>query len=305
MRLGFPVRAFGVPYSRTRGPQPHWSLRLLHLRDVARYLQAKDIHMYRLDGALVDAVAELEAGRHDAALSDWERELADLGAHLNRAQVRVSFHPHSAVVLNSPDEAQVLQSVGRLVAMARTLDALGAPPEAVIIVHVGGVYGDPVAASERFVRTYDRLPEGVQHRLALENDDRRFDHLAVLGIHGRCGIPLVFDNLHHAVLGCARDEREALAASLATWPEEVRPKVHFATPRSEARGLGNPARLKVPTWTEHSDFINPFELAAFARRAEGLRPFDVMLEARARDLALLKLREDLARFAPDVAAVCE
>jgi hypothetical protein len=37
------------------------------------------------------------------------------------------------------------------------------------------------------------------------------------------------------------------------------------------------------------------------RIAEGL-DFDVMLEAKAEDLALLRLRPDLLRYAPDVAA---
>ena len=37
------------------------------------------------------------------------------------------------------------------------------------------------------------------------------------------------------------------------------------------------------------------------RDCEGL-VFDVMLEAKAKDLSLLKLRPDLLRYAPDVAA---
>ena len=37
------------------------------------------------------------------------------------------------------------------------------------------------------------------------------------------------------------------------------------------------------------------------RAARGL-DFDVMLEAKAKDLALLRLRPDLLRYAPDVAA---
>ena len=41
------------------------------------------------------------------------------------------------------------------------------------------------------------------------------------------------------------------------------------------------------------------------RQAEGPRPFDVMLEVRAKDLALRQLRRDLARFAPDLAARLE
>jgi UV DNA damage endonuclease len=36
------------------------------------------------------------------------------------------------------------------------------------------------------------------------------------------------------------------------------------------------------------------------RMAEGLE-FDVMLESKAKDLALLRLRSDLSRYAPDVA----
>jgi UV DNA damage endonuclease len=35
--------------------------------------------------------------------------------------------------------------------------------------------------------------------------------------------------------------------------------------------------------------------------AAGLPAFDVMLEVRAKDLALTQLRDDLRRFAPDLA----
>jgi UV DNA damage endonuclease len=60
-------------------------------------------------------------------------------------------------------------------------------------------------------------------------------------------------------------------------------------------------RHVAPVFTGHADFCNPFEFATFMRVAEGLE-FDVMLEAKAKDLALLRLRPDLLRYAPDVAA---
>jgi UV DNA damage endonuclease len=59
--------------------------------------------------------------------------------------------------------------------------------------------------------------------------------------------------------------------------------------------------LRPPIWTGHSDFTNPFEFATFMRMANGL-DFDVMMEGKAKDLSILKLRPDLLRFAPDVAA---
>lgn len=300
MRLGFPVRAFGVPTRGAADGASPWSARLVHLCDVARYLAAKRIPMYRLDGGLAEAFISL--GDRPEEWAQWEAELALAGRLLAEAGVRVSFHPHASVVLNAPDEGRFLAAVGRLAAMARVLDLMGQPAEAVIVLHAGGVYGDAAASMERFARRYDELPAFVRRRLCLENDDRRFGHLAVRRIHELCGIPLVYDNLHHAVLGGGCPELEALACSLGTWPAAVRPKVHYSTPRSEVRGLGGSGRLKMPTWTEHSDLVNPFAFAEFLRRAEGLRPFDVMVEARARDLAVLKLREDLARFAPDVAA---
>jgi len=58
--------------------------------------------------------------------------------------------------------------------------------------------------------------------------------------------------------------------------------------------------LQPPIWTGHADFVQPFEFIAFMRMLEG-RDFDVMLEAKSKDLALVRLRRDLQRYAPDVA----
>ena len=56
-----------------------------------------------------------------------------------------------------------------------------------------------------------------------------------------------------------------------------------------------------PVWTGHADFCNPFEFATFMQTAEGLE-FDIMLEAKSKDLALIRLRPDMLRYAPDVAS---
>ena len=66
---------------------------------------------------------------------------------------------------------------------------------------------------------------------------------------------------------------------------------------------GEKYKLRQPRWTQHADFIDPFAFIAFLRavRAAGLRDFDVMLETKAKDLALLRLREDVPGLAPDLA----
>jgi UV DNA damage endonuclease len=59
--------------------------------------------------------------------------------------------------------------------------------------------------------------------------------------------------------------------------------------------------LAPPLWTAHADFCNPFEFLTFMRTASGLE-FDVMLESKAKDLALIRLRSDMLRYADDVAS---
>ena len=144
----------------------------------------------------------------------------------------------------------------------------------------------------------------------LENDDVSFDAADVLFIHERTGVPLVFDHQHFCCLNPAGlDLTDVLGRFLKTWPSGVRPKLHFSSPRTEQREMlrRNPAtkrREKVllpPKWTAHADYCDPFAFIALMRRMPGNVACDVMLEAKAKDLALRRLRSDLARYAPDIA----
>ena len=303
MRLGFSVRIFGRADlashdgRRQQHLRAHWSVNLIYLRDILGYLRANDIHMYRLHSELAPYDRE-QAAVDWAQLDECRAELEAVGALARAGDIRLSFHPYSAVVLNAVNEEQVARSVACLQAEAALLDGLGLGPEAVVVLHVGGVYDNAEASRERFVRRYAALPEGVRRRVVLENDDHRFSHADTRAIHEQCGVALVLDQLHHLVHNPEGiPMREALEYALGTWPAGVTPKIHFSSPRTEMRQEG--ARIKLPTWTEHSDFVNPFEFIAFMREMAGLPPLDIMLESKARDLALLKLREELHRFEPD------
>jgi UV DNA damage endonuclease len=190
------------------------------------------------------------------------------------------------------------------------LDLMELGPEAVVVIHVGGIYGERRESAARWARTWETLPEHVRRRLVLEHDDLRFSAADVLWIHEETGVRLVFDYQHFWCLNPeGLDMRATLEAILRTWPEGVRPKIHFSTPRTELRQLVRKNRktgkretvYAAPVWTGHADFCNPFEFASFMRMAEGLE-FDVMLESKAKELALIRLRPDMLRYAGDVAA---
>ncbi|PRY93349.1 UV-damage endonuclease [Hasllibacter halocynthiae] len=314
-RLGFPVKVLARPDLKSNDSRrwknaPHLKVSLEYLDAILDHCAARGIRMYRMSSDLAPYATHPDMPQFHGMVEDSAGELAAIGAKAERLDVRLSFHPPQFILLNTPDEAVLEKSVNDLASSARILDLMGLGPEAVIVIHVGGTYGDREASRARWAATWDRLPEPVRRRLVLENDDIRFSATDTLWIHERTGVPLVFDHQHWWCLHEPEEELvSAFAACLATWPDGVRPKMHFSSPRTETRMLerkdrktGKPKLVPAPPiWTGHADYVQPFEFIRFLRDAEGL-VFDVMIEAKQKDLALERLRADLARYAPDVAA---
>jgi UV DNA damage endonuclease len=208
------------------------------------------------------------------------------------------MHPGQYTVLNSPDERIVEAARRELAYATAVLDAMGQPDSAKVILHIGGVYGDKPAAIERWIARYATLPERVQARLIIENDDRLFSAGDVLAISRATGAPVVFDNLHHALNPTpGLSEHDALAASLATWPAGQTPKIHYSDRRTEpvvVKGKGGAIRQAAPSRGAHADYVDPAGFAAFLDAARLLPDFDVMFEAKAKDLAVLRVMQYLA-----------
>jgi UV DNA damage endonuclease len=317
MRLGFPVKVLGQPGlkshdSRRWQSQPHLSVSLAYLRDVFVYLDRQGIRMYRLASDLAPYVTHPGMPQFHHQIEECQDELAVLGRMADDLHLRLSFHLPLVSILNAEDQGVAAQSVRQAEAHASILDRMGLGREAVVVTHVGGVYGDKERALARFVERCGRLPPSVRRRLALENDDRRFSVADISWVNQQTGLPLVFDYLHHLNHNPqGMGVRDALETCLRTWPPDVTPKVHFSSPRTAMRlferrnssGRSVNRRLRAPRPHQHADFIDPFQFLHLLQEARrhALRDFDVMLEARAKDLALLHLREQLARFASHIA----
>jgi UV DNA damage endonuclease len=290
--------------------------------------------MYRLSSDLAPYATHPDLPQFHSMVAESDAELAAIGAKARALDMRLSFHPSQYVLLNSADPKLTVKSIWDLASQAEILDRMGMGPEAVLVTHVGGVYGNHEESRARWIEGWNACPDHVRNRLVLENDDIRFSAADVLWIHERTGVRLIFDYQH---FWCLNPQslaiRPTLERFLATWPAGVRPKIHFSSPRTELREVKRQisakdraaakagkarsrkgevtsapvkatARTKIvllpPVWTGHSDFTNPFEFSTFMRMAQGLE-FDVMMEGKAKDLSILKLRPDLLRFAPDVA----
>ena len=318
MKLGLSVKVLGRPGLKSHDGRrwqnhPHLSVSLVYLRDIFGYLRRSCIRMYRMASELAPYVTHPEMPQFHQQIEECETELAALGEMARADGLRLSFHSGSHVVLNSPDRAVAAKSRSDLRSLAQLLDGMGMGPESIVVIHVGGAYGDREAAGARFVEAVSQLPETTRQRLALEHDNANYSLADCIRLHQATGLPLVYDHQHHLVHNPERvPEAEALRLALATWPEGVRPKVHFSSPRTEMRQVkrsdlagGQRRMLQPPLLTQHADYANPFEFIAFLRLAEGLPNFDILLECKAKDLALLRLQADLARFAPELAAKME
>ena len=315
MRIGFPVKVLGQPGLKSHDTRrwqnhPHLSVSLAYLRDIFLYLDRQDIHMYRIAADLAPYVSQPDLPQFHSQIDDCATELSAVGAMARSHDLRLSFHLQLSTVLNALDEAIALQAAQLISAQAMILDAMSLGDEAVVVTHVGGVYGDKGAALDRFAARYDLLAEGTRQRLALENDDKRFSVADIMWVHHRTGVRLVFDYLHfqnHNPEGML--VMEALQACLDSWPRNVRAKIHFSSPRTAMRVIErtdlqdehSEPMMRAPRPHQHADFIDPFQFIDFVGKVKSvnLPEFDFMLEAKAKDLAVVHLREHLARLAPD------
>jgi UV DNA damage endonuclease len=304
VKLGFAVKVLGeggLPSHDTRRWQsgPHLQHSLAALRAILDYLERNDIRMYRMTASLAPYVTHPELTQFHGQVEACAEELAAIGALARERDIRLSSHPGQYVVLNSevPDVQDA--AIRDLESQAQIMDAMGLGPEAVVVLHVGGGQGDALG---RFEAGYAQLSDAARARLVIENDDRTFSLRDVLGLHERTGARVVWDILHHHCHDPdGIPDREALELALATWPPGESPKIHYSTPKTaleeRKRRVG---RRVVRDWVlpplrAHADLIDPIAFEQFLTDTAAGLEFDVMLEAKGKDLALLRLRDQLRR----------
>jgi UV DNA damage endonuclease len=148
----------------------------------------------------------------------------------------------------------------------------------VVNVHGGGAYGDKQKALGDFARNLERLSPRARSRLTVENDDRSFTSADLLPLCRAEGLPFVYDVHHHRCHGDELSEEEATEKAVATWNRE--PLFHISSP---LEGWAGPKRER------HHDFIDVGDFPVTWRG----RNLTVEVEAKAKEIAVLKLRNDL------------
>jgi UV DNA damage endonuclease len=253
---------------------------------ILRYNAGLGVRLFRISSHVIPFAS------HPANTVPWWREFAaqlgEIGAYARDHGMRLSFHPGQHTALTSPRPEVLAAGVSELTYNARFLAACALGPECKVILHGGGTHGDKPGAIARFAEQHAALPEEIVRHLVLENDERCYSAADVLEMSRRTGVPVVFDALHDAILPSPHLASRAalLAACFATWrPQDGVPKTHFSS-QDPAKQSG-----------AHAEWVDAADFARFAADT-GAREFDCMLEAKGKERALLRLRQELAGLQP-------
>ena len=251
-------------------------------------LAVKKVHelgfgAFRISSPLFPSVTHPVVGYSLDFLADCQeisQTLAQVKTFANQHALRLSFHPDQFVVLSSPNQEVVANSLRELNYQADLAEMVGAD---VLTIHGGGVYGDKHSALERLSLVVDQLPAKIRSRLALENDDISYTVGDLLPICNKLGLPLVYDVHHHR---CNPDDlsvEEATESAAATWQAVGREQYcHISSPREGWAGKKS---------RSHADYIDLKDFPDCWLN----RDMTIDVEAKAKELAVSQLLDELGK----------
>jgi len=265
----------GIPYASELSIQ-----NVRDLIEIIKWNEQNDVKFFRMSSNVFPWSSEYPL----SSLPHYDRIknlLAGAGNLVDKYGHRITSHPGPFNVLVSPNENVVKNTITDLSIHGEVFDMMGLSrtPYNKLNIHCNGVYGDKISAMDRFCKNFERLPESVQTRLTVENDDKAsmYSVKDLMYIHERIGIPIVFDYHHHKFCTGGLTEEEALKLAASTWGD-IKPVVHY----SESKALHENNESIKPQ--AHSDYISE------TINTYGL-DVDIMIEAKAKELTLLEYRK--------------
>lgn len=237
---------------------------------------ANGILFYRISSSLIPFAS------HVSMAIDWQSRFAErllkIGNYIRENKMRISMHPGQFVVINSPVDAVYAASVRELQYHADLLRLLGLDSSHKFQIHLGGLHGDAAGSMQLFIDRYNDLPAEVRKHLAIENDERTASLQDCLQIHAACGIPIVFDTLHHQVRNGGETVLKALRLAAETWSaDDGVPMIDYSTQNPDKK-VG-----------AHSITLDVEKFRSFVKSLRGF-DIDIMLEIKNKEASALQAK---------------
>ena len=258
------------------------------LEKILRYNIDNNIHFYRMTSNFIPLAT------HPDVMWDYlkyfKKDLEYIGKLIKDNNLRVDTHPDQFNVINSDRESVVENTLRTLNMQVDLFEAMNYE-QGKLVIHIGGAKGGKDIALDRFINNLKNVPKRITDRLILENDDKTFNAKEVLQICEKTNLPMVFDIHHHNCNNCEEDIKSLLPQIFKTWEdEELVPKIHFSSPREFEKDR------------KHADYIDANRFLEFIYKAKESvnKDFDIMIEAKKKDIALNILVKDLKKLTKDI-----
>lgn len=249
------------------------SVCLANVKDVSkmvRWNEKYNIRFMRLSSEMFPFASHAEYGYGLAPFAS--EALAEAGKVIAELNHRVTTHPGQFTQLGSPRQPVIENAIRDLVYHDEMLSLLKLPEQqnkdAVMILHMGGVFEGKAETIARFKENYVKLSDSVKNRLVLENDDVCYTVHDLLPVCEELNIPMVLDYHHHNILFDSDKIREGTADIVdlyprifATWERKgITPKFHYSeqTPPAitgKQRRKHNPRPWTLPPCPPNSDLM--------------------------------------------------
>ncbi|KAJ0333995.1 hypothetical protein COL5a_000034 [Colletotrichum fioriniae] len=229
------------PADIRRGQKYVEELGLANARDIVKMLRWNDkygIKFMRLSSEMFPFASHEEYGYR---LTPFAAEsLAEAGKVAAQLGHRLTTHPGQFTQLGSPRKEVITAAVRDLEYHDELLSLLRLPEQqnrdAIMILHMGGTYGDKASTLDRFRTNYAKLSQSIKNRLVLENDDVAWSVHDLLPICEELNIPMVLDFHHHNIIFDASQLREGTEDITkiydrisATWTRKnIKQKMHYS-----------------------------------------------------------------------------
>ena len=149
-----------------------------------------------------------------------------------------------------------------------------------MILHVGSNAFGKQNSIKRFINNFKLLDEESKKLIILENDDKIFNIKDTLEICKTLNIPMVLDYHHHI---CNNDNiklQDYIKEIFKTWKNKT-PKIHLSSPKNQKEKRSHHDYIDI------KDFLNLIQIINIKK------DFDIMIEAKQKDIALFKLTREL------------
>lgn len=249
---------------------------ILDLQKILKWNSENEIFVYRMSSDMFPWLSEWNP------IDDEEivNHLRYTGKLIQIFKQRVSFHPGPFNVLGSLNPRVVANTIDELNKHAAIMDAmkLSKNRNYLINIHINHTKPNKDEAIKRWIDGYNNLSDSAKRRLTIENDDKPacFTVKDLMPISKELNIPIVFDNLHWECNPGDQTFMEAFNDAKSTW-KDITQLVHW----SSSKLLFEDKQVKK---LAHADYIY--------EQIPEIFQCDIEIEAKAKDLALLKYRKE-------------